>query len=310
VLADAFYHTLLVYNKEGRCLGPISNEVERSYAGFFPSHIAVRGSEFLLELSSHRVVTLDASFVPKLQTDVRAATLNGPQQVDSMFMSQATESDLLTFSDFQGPLGWRSAFLRTALKNAAEVRVLGSDMTKEDPSRAFYQLGNQYIAALGETGYILRMDPEMSIVRNDSGSDALVPLEAFPPGSRQLAPLPHIHSFKDANAIFGKVEQMTMPVGLFGWKDYLYVVSHNPRDAAASWRITKIDPLQDKVIGYSSIPAIAAHLTIIPGPINWSFVERAHVKAFGDAPASTMLNVPSGLIEGISSPDERMCGDS
>jgi hypothetical protein len=306
LLIDRLYGKILAYQKDGRCLGTVSDEVESSFAGFVPSRLAVRGDEFILGLSGHRIMTLDASFMPKEQADFRSEAVRGPIQVDSMFMLQATTADVLTFSDYQGEEGWKSAFFRVPLTAPANFQLLG-EPTVADSSRVFYRLGNQYIASIGETGYILQMDPEMRIVKNERGSSELTPLAAFAPGSRQLSPLPGFHSLKDTVVLMNAVEHANMPVGMFGWQNYLYVVSHSHESGTSVWKISKLDPRTDRLVGWTVIPTEAAHLTVIPGAKQWSFLEKGHVYGYGEESAETMLHVPTSLIEGIAKDDQAVC---
>lgn len=306
LLVDFLYGKILAYQKDGRCLGTVSETVESSFDGLVPTRLAVRGDGFVLGLAGHRIVTLDGELTPTQRTDFRSEAVREGVQLDSMFMSQVTPTAALTFSDYQAPDGWKSSFFRVPLAAPASFQRLG-DQPIGAAARVYYRLGSQYIASLGETGYFLEMEPEMRIVRNEPGSATLASLTAFPPEPRQLATPPDFYSLKNTEEVMGAVERTTMPVGIFGWKDYLYVVSHSPGAADGIWKISKIDPRQDRLVGWTSLPAQAAHVTVVPGVDQWTFLEKGHVRKFGDQPAETMLHVPASLLEGISAPSENVC---
>ncbi|RMH25195.1 MAG: hypothetical protein D6692_11605, partial [Planctomycetota bacterium] len=91
--------------------------------------------------------------------------------------------------------------------------------------------------------------------------------------------------------------------GLYGWKDYLYVLTREPReDGGTRWSLHRIDPRADKLGRTVVLPTRSAHVVLAPGPRYWAVVEKGSVEADGGQTLDGLLLVPSSWIEKAPSP--------
>ncbi|HSS48021.1 MAG TPA: hypothetical protein VLX28_03645, partial [Thermoanaerobaculia bacterium] len=106
-------------------------------------------------------------------------------------------------------------------------------------------------------------------------------LRAFPVHLRgKLAPmLPNLMGWKDFPGIMETVAQSEMPAGLFAWDNALFLLSRRFEKNERQWFLSKIDPVKEELLWTVRVPSSADHLTVIPGPIEWAFLEKGPVAA-------------------------------
>jgi len=314
---DILHNQILRYSDVGRSLGTLPGVTERTIENFFP-HMLRRqdDGDMVLELASGRIVALDPDgFGVRIKSDIFSEAVNGHWNVRSMFLWHPAAGDLMTISDLKDLSkadkdddAWMSAFVRIPLASPSEFRVLklpaaeGQSALIDDREREFYRLGNPYLTALDGRGYALRMNGNPRIYENQEGSDELMELKAY----RFEGSLPDLPSFEtraDVETVLAKVEESSMPVGLFGFHQRLFVVTRVAGHPNAQWQVTSIDPGTDRVLGTASIPLDASHVTVVPGPKRWAFIEKGHAYAFGDQAIESVYFVPASRFEGELSGD-------
>src|SRR5262249_48191768 len=136
----------------------------------------------------------------------------------------------------------------------------------------------------GSDAYVLLfLGSRMGIYESSPGSPALKELRAFPPQlDRSIPVLPSFKTREDFAPLMQAVEGLAMPVGLYGFENFLYVLSRQPAGSGKThWSMTKIDPVHDKVVATASIDLAADHVTVVPGKRSWAFIEKGPVKGFG-----------------------------
>jgi hypothetical protein len=313
LLIDILHNKVLRSSDSGRSLGTLPDGIEATMERFFPSKIARLATgqsdapEYAVELATGRIVTLDSGFAVRSTTDIFARAVKSNWNVRAIFLWHPAGADLITYSDLkdlskkdeeQG--AWKRAFLRIPLATPSDFSILqppGNEFAIDYQEKEFYRLGNPYITSIGDTGYILRMKGEAPIYENVKGSNDLRELQAF----RVQKPLPELTKFKtraDMAAVFDGVEHSSMPVGLFSWKQRLYVVSRIAADSGTLWQVTEIDPATDSFKGTATIRGILSpHLVIVPGPKEWAFIEKGHVYGFGQQETNSVFLVPTPRFE-------------
>jgi hypothetical protein len=162
----------------------------------------------------------------------------------------------------------------------------------------FYQLGLPYIATLGSDGYLISMENPVGIYRSRKGVRGLEPLAAFPRGFEESPELPTLTVKNEFVGLMAKVEQSKMPAGLYGWKDFLYVLTREPEGQSTRWMLFKVDPRRDEIVGSTLLPTRANHLTVIPGPKKWAFIEKGRVEGWVRQQINHLFFVPSSRLEG------------
>jgi hypothetical protein len=317
ILADALNHTLTKYSSTGRSLGPLTGSIGTALRHLQPSVLRSNDStqEVLIEVqdgATSRLLAMDKNLVPNRAIDVEStAWLQGSQRASGLFQWQPVGNDLVTFSDIQGPRenDWASGIVRFAGKVQApplgapeQVEVL-RPIGLNDTERTFYRLGFPYITAVGNTAYVLTMGTTPGISKDTapdgSKASSLLPVAntlSTGPSAELNPDLPTLQTPQDFVAVMSVVERSAMPVGLFGWNKNLYVLSRFPQGDATGWLLRKFS-LSGELRSAMRIPSSAAHLTVVPGPITWAFVEKGPVLAYGAQDIKTILFVPSALIQ-------------
>jgi hypothetical protein len=310
LVVDILHNQILRYSESGRSLGTLPDMAEGAVERFFPSIVkSQEHGDMVLELATGRIVTLDSSgsrIAPK--RDIFVEAVNGQFNVRSMFLWHPAGDDLIAVSDVRDlskaendDAAWQTRLVRIPLTAPSEFSrlkfpVSGTESAIDDKERNFYRIGNPFVAAVGPDGYLLRMKDKPRIYENLKGSEHLTELKSFD-SDVPLPELPPFNTRGDIEAVLGKVETSSMPVGLFGWNQRLYVVTRTAAHPHAEWRIKKINPATDTVEGTAIIPLIANHVTIVPGPRRWAFIEKGHAYGFGDQTIDSLYFVPASRFE-------------
>jgi hypothetical protein len=295
LVVDNVFRRILLYTEEGRSLGTIPRNVGIALGEHYPRIIQPKGTGYVLELSNERMVVLDRDFAMVQSIDLKEEARKGDTRIDSVFLWTVAGGELVVFSDLRSGrpqrYAWISAFIRFPLAvpgNFAEILRLDSSET-----RVFYRLGHSYLTAIGDTAYLLLMDGAISFVRFQKGRSAPRPLQisGLPLGRSPL--LPPLRVSSDLAPLMKAVEQSAMPVGLYGWEGFLYLLSRRPSQGVTEWTISKIDPQKSKLTGTAVLRTHANHLTVAPGPRKWAFLEKGPVRGPGQQEIKTVLFVPS-----------------
>jgi len=300
LIADAHSKSILRYSEDGRALGTIPEKIGADLADFFPQMIrSTQQGNLFVELFHGRLAVLDKHYIPQSKSDIHAKSLNPKSRdlaVQGMYLWEPIGNDLVTFSDIQGPKenDWQSGFVRFPADRPQDFSVLYAMKFKE-PSHIFYRLGHPYITSLGNTTYVLLMESKMRILKSVDGG--LVPMStaAFPADQLSLTPqLPEFESTDDLPHVMRAVETSTMPTGLYGWENSLYLLWRRPDGATTKWFLTKIDPTKERVVGTVSIKGTSAnHLSVVPGPKSWAFIEKGPARGWGLQDVRSIFYVPS-----------------
>jgi hypothetical protein len=235
-----------------------------------------------------------------------------PENLEGAFYGHRVGSDFIVFGDVlrrgspPGEETWRSGFFRVQADTSDKLQSL-YEISPDDPMRLFYRLGLPLIASLGETGYILLMEEQARLVQIRPGSAGLESLKAFPPGLEHRPRLPAWKELGDYAGVMRVVETASMPVALFDWEDYLYVVGRHFQEGRTRWSLTKIDPRADTVLWTASIPLSpsAHHITVVPGQKHWAWIEKGVARGLFDQDVERILFLPSGWLRGT--PDRELC---
>ena len=308
LLIDSLYRAVVRYSPTGRALGTLPAPMSVALKNkFYPSAGKGVGADLILEVGDSLLV-LDERYNPKSITNVVGTWGKGKLNMAGLFQwAPLGSGEVIGIGDIQGPSEeqYTGAFLRFPLSNPAAPKVLRSFSIK-DPERIFYRTGYPYAATLGRLGYFLSMENVMSIYASDESGN-LRRLNAFPAELKLAPTVPAFKNRDDFAPLMAAIEKSTMPAGLYAWEGALYVLSRTPFGSQGTrWSLVKIDPMRDEVTGTSVIPSNADHLTVIPGPREWAFIEKGPVKAWGLQAIPKVLFVPSALLRGVLK--KNLCG--
>jgi len=303
LIADALRKSVLRYSHTGRSLGTIPEKIGGALENLFPQVVRSSKNGLLVEVLGGELVALDNRYVPQskispIAKGVRPDT--NDLSLEGMFLWEPAGNDILAFSDIHGPRenDWSSAFVRFPIGKPEQFSILrSSHMQYRAPSQVFYRLGFPFITSLGDTAYALSFAGNTpSILRSVRGRD-FERISAFPAELAVSPQLPSFESRGDLVSVMRTVEASTMPTGLFGWEDHLYVLWRKPEGSATRWFLTKIDPVEDRLLGTISIGTTTArHLSVVPGPTAWAFIEKGSVRGWGLQDIGSILLVPSSKL--------------
>lgn len=285
LFVDALNSAIVQHSLDGRRLGIVPNRAGKD--GFpHPSMIQRAGATayYWVENEDGDFHLLDRDFHPqKKERRNLLALLEAPNDLTSVYgWVPISPKELLVVGDLRRPTGAVTAFLRIPLDEPANFAVL-REIPLDDPARRFLLLGNQYLAAVDGVPYFLVMGKAPYIQLPEGRELRLA--RVTPGGGRRLLSRPDLPERPGIAAIkesFARVENSSLPVGLFGWNHYLYVVMRDPADGDRTlWSLVKIDPREEKVLWTRSIKTSARHVTVIPGPRAWAFLEKEAVEGAG-----------------------------
>jgi hypothetical protein len=321
LLADVHSRSIVTFDAGGRFLGTLGGVNGNALSKLGPLLLRENASnhERMVEIEGDgnfdRMVSLDKSFAPRARYLVETTQSGAQGRVSAPFQWEPVGNDIVAFTDLeksQKRNPWQSAIVRYPISDPEHFTVL-QDIGLHDPERTFYRLGYQYITSLGNTAYLLTMGTEPGIVK-DTDADGKKSSTLFSvrrslssTSRPELNPqLPEFWKLRDYGDVMAAAEHAAMPTGIYGWNGYLYVLSRIPDGGGTIWVLRKFSP-QGELVGAVRIPAQANHLTPVPGPHFWAFVEKGPVKDYVVQDIKTILFVPSDLLQ--ASPAAPVDGD-
>jgi len=301
LIIDQVYNKVLRYSRSGETLGTLPDSVETSLENFFPAGVRARSSGLLFQLDTHHLVSVDRNYNPLARQDFRAAGTNR-LSAKSLWQWEPIGDDIISFSDINtgDPNNIkdtkRVAYLRFPFDDPSSATVL-EEFSFDHPLRLYNRLGFPYIAVLGNTVYVLRVD-DLRIYVEDHGS--LRPTPIVLPDVTAAPTLPAFYYREDIKPVMAAVENSTMPVGFYAWRDALYVLMRVANGNASHWKVVKIDPRSSEVVGEATVITSASHLLVVPGQTDWAFVEKGPVRGWGDQSIDSILFVPAARFAHLS----------
>jgi hypothetical protein len=304
-LVDALHRAIQRYSVSGKALGPIGGPLGETLRDAYPVSGKARGSSLILQVTDG-LMAVGPDYRPTLPKSIRVegAKRREPLAIGALWQWEPVgQRDIMGFGDVHGAKpddrrNWYSAFLRFPLDDPSAFRVL-RPLGLDDDETNLLRLGFPYIAAIGDTGYILSMGNKMALLKNEVNSDKLESLSALPPGLDYLPSKlsTQFESWKDYVSTMAGVEKAKLPVGLYAWNGSLYILSRAPDGKGTRWTLSSIDPVLDQYTGSVDLPIHANHVLVIPGPQAWAFVEKGPVLGKGLQEVSRVLFVPTKRLQ-------------
>jgi hypothetical protein len=287
------YNKVLRYSRSGQSLGTLPDSVETSLENFFPSAVRSSSAGFLFQLTTHHLVAVDKGYLPLARQDFRAEVPHA-LSARSLWQWEPIGSDVISFSDINtGDLNdikdWRAAYLRFPFDDPSKATVL-EEFPYDHPARLFNRLGFPYLAVLGNTAYVLRVD-DLRIYKEEKGS--LQATGIVLPEVTEAPSLPDLFKREDLKPVMAAVENSTMPTGLYAWGKALYIVIRVLNGSATEWKVVKVDPQSNEILGIATVQTSASHLLVVPGQRDWAFVEKGPVRGWGEQNIDSIFFVPS-----------------
>jgi hypothetical protein len=307
ILVDALFRKACRFTPSGIFLDEISSPTSSSKLAFpKPSIINAIPGGFLLESEDGHLIRLDDRLKPVGAVDLLAESKGPRHEIGALYgwTPLGKGERILAFADIRKANGnWFSAFIRVPLKEPAKFEVL-KRMELTDPARNFYLLGNLYLASIGETGYFALMDQHPYIYEVPANSSE--PRRLFNgPATRVAGERPQLaekQGIESARAVYASLEHTkNFLSGLYAADDSLYLLKRTAGASGTTWLLSKIDPASpsgSKVVYTRTLPTRASHLTVVPGPNEWAFVEKGAVTGVLEQKIASAVFLPSEAIEG------------
>jgi hypothetical protein len=259
------------------------------------------------------------SYSTESNVDVLSRKGPGGSTIERVLTWAPVGKDVVAFASVRTPKGedddvsndgWSSGIVRFSLdakrgKNSGFQFVGSKDLPINNTSRVYHRLGFSYIAALGNSAYVLLMENgAFGLWKNEEGNK-LEPMEALNdenkwlPLSESLSTLASFRANEDSVSVMKAVEEASMPIGLYAsiheGEGFLYLLSRRPKDGKTQWLLSKIDPKQDQVVSTVVIRSRANHLFAIPGSQegNWTFVEKGPLLGLKEQKVYGILTIPT-----------------
>jgi hypothetical protein len=312
LLVDALNETIFRYSSSGASLGPIGEPLKSTLQNLLPVTGRPRGSEFIVEISDG-LMLLDRTLRPVGTKGVLAASGRGLWSIGGLWQWEPVGEDVVAFTDILARgsnrkeiANWKSAFVRFPLRNPGDLTILRTvPLTSED--KTLFRSGLPYLAALGDTAYVLSLNTRLSLSKHERGSSQLEDVSDLVPGPHDSPRLPEFWSSDDYVRLMAAIEKESMPVGLYGWRNSLYILSRTPTGHGTRWFLTSIDPTRRNSSATVELPVRANHVTVIPGLQDWAFIEKGPVKGYGIQEISRALFIPSHLLQAPLKSDGMVC---
>jgi hypothetical protein len=302
LLVDALYQTILRYSDQGASLGPIDEPVKSTLENLLPVTGKIRGNELILEVSDG-LMLLDKNLHPVLTKSVLSKAGGIGWSVGGLWQWEPVgRTDVVAFVDIvrgdrKKIANWKTAFVRFPLNNPNKLEVLQSFELTGTPNKGYFRSGYSYIASLDDSAYFLSMNEGLTLYKSDKGK-AIEDISDVLPASLSSPALPDWDSMQEYVDMMKRIEGESLPIGLYGWNNSLYLFYRfQSAQGKTRWVLYSIDPSRKNPPRRAEIKIQANHVTVIPGPQNWAFVEKGPVLGFGAQDIPRVLLLPSKLLE-------------
>jgi hypothetical protein len=170
-----------------------------------------------------------------------------------------------------------------------------------DDDRRFYTRAIPMVAIAAGEGYFLRLEREPYLFAADRPSETLA---AFPKRYRQIPAMPADRGFDSFRQEMQTLARATMPAGLFGSGDHLYLLTREPHEKGGTrWLLHALDPATDKIEHVIELPTRAPFLIVAPGLVQWAILERGpYREPMPQQSLDSLLLLPSSWVEDAASP--------
>ncbi len=277
----------------------------RETGGHFYLHDQIPGA--IYRLNSHLEIVSDPILI-SANEPLDLGDREAPYERRAVFGWTPMGKGFLAFADLEGADGWATAFLY--FDEIGRQQVFRQIPTFSEVSDHYTRSNFAYLAALGDSGYILSLEDKLSIGEVRLGTEGIRRLANFPVEFTNRPKLEdtiraEVRGAGRATAIFASYESATMAAGIYAWDDRLYLLAKHAMAAnrETAWWLIEVDPKNEgREISRIRLPTAAAHLTIVPGNEFWALIEKGKVQGVGrwHAPfmdTSSMVLVPAHWLE-------------
>jgi hypothetical protein len=261
-----------------------------------PAMIAPAGSGFLLKQVGPTGVTLDSQLNVQSQARWRAMATATLPVAGPFYQMTVAGNSIVAYGSIRTENDYTLGFIRLPA-NDVNARP---EMLMPFPANRFYALGYQYVTSLGPTAYFITMDRTAELYKVPAGQRPILLPNAIPAEYRDVSAIRTVNGADQSADLYRELKEKTIPVSLTGGPDgYLYLVTRKPGvGGQTSWSIFRLTA-DGVVLGMGHLATDAKHLTVVPSPSTWYFIERGDVDGAVHQKVESLLKVPSGRLTGL-----------
>nr|MDP9122075.1 hypothetical protein [Acidobacteriota bacterium] len=271
LVSDSATNKLLLYSPRGEA-GPLPDP-RLAAAATLPTLLATSGKGFFLLLVSGEILVLDDHLNLTGRHHAWSAGPSRRGQVNWLAQLATTGESIVGYGSLHSfSLSSLKGFLRMPLAGGRAKMLLPYSQD------SYYTLGHPYLTSIGPSAYALLIGDRQAALMRFTPGHPPVRMRAFPP-SRQ-------------------VPRITNPMtGLYSTSGNLYILTRRPGPRATLWELWKIDPQRDRLLGHSTLPTTAHHLTVVPSEQEWLLFEKDGIDIIGQQTIPTLLTVSYRALE-------------
>lgn len=163
-----------------------------------------------------------------------------------------------------------------------------------------------FVTSIGGRAAMLLMErwPHV-VVEEEDGMRVLEQTSKSLPSCGLCGPAMDWQHYDEYVGLLKEISVGTMPRGLVGWGGDLYVVVRRPWENG-DWRLLRVDPVKDEILGEVLVPSRAEVLFVLPGHEQWAFIEVGRIPGFPVMDDMTILLTPKGGIVDLEG-EGRLC---
>lgn len=305
LLVDPLLNRLLLVSPSGQTTRLDNPATERAA---LPALLAPLADGFLLKPVGPTLFFLDKALNLVSESGLGRGAAGARSALGPFYQWTVAGRTIIAYDSLRAanlPGGYELGFLRLPATNPPGR----PEMLLPFPNGDFYTLSYQYLAALGPVAYFVAMDRTATIYRVPPGAAPVALTDAVPEGFREVPTLhTQTHGPSDTPALYAELERATIPAGLYGGPDgFLYLLARRPVAGGTEWSIFQIDAAGNKIRGLGHLRSAAKHLTVVPSPDAWYFIERGDIEPSGRQEIGSMIAVPSARLTGLTAAGADLC---
>lgn len=159
---------------------------------------------------------------------------------------------------------------------------------------AYLSFSLRTLASAGDSLYYLYFDGAPVLLDVTSGEPVALP-EALRGELPSLLDLDHHQGPERTSLVFSRVRQLRLPVGIWGWRGSLYLISWRPGEEGLVWELWRRHG--EGWRGPWTLPVEAPDLVVAPGTDAWAFVIKGARTDPAKQEVSAIQTIPAARIE-------------
>lgn len=181
-----------------------------------------------------------------------------------------------------------------------------------DPERDVYLLNTlSYVAAFGDTGYMLRMSETPQLLRIDLKTQELRPFGKLPSDFSeplQITRTKGLRGDRQALRFYKQMQRQSFIANIFATEKGLYLLGRRAIDGGplAEWWTIRLDEQTGEERYRRRLPTSSPHVSVLPTTDDWIILEKGAVQA----PTGTAVFLPGKSIVSLPTSWIAQKGDS